>query len=288
MNTASCAINAYLQIMNTVKHRDRLIRSIAPSEVPFLGSWVMYSPSREGYLRKVCRLADGSPTTDAKSRDVVVAEIRRAREKVRNAKRTWFTLCVVTGEATSHTAAYFIFKGSREMKVLNSAVSPLSDYQFNGELDEAAMDAGRCNFLHSPSMDGGNPQDICRGGLIGMAMSYLSSYRALHNDGFCQTWCVLMALNEMEHMDEDYEVDEVYLDTFPTDATGLRRLIREFILSIVMVNPELFQAEFESLLGEASAPAHLDTLLATFRELDGSIRATEGYSAANSMNLNLV
>lgn len=291
MEIQSCAINAYLHVMNTIKHRNKMLRALTPKKTAvFLGSWVMFEPSEETYLRKACVMEDGTPSTDAKSKDTVIREIHEARASIKKRQplHVWFTLCVVTSESTSHTAAYVFNRKSTEIKVLNSAISPLANYQYNNVLDETAMEACGCNILYTSSLcNGENPQDICRGGLLDIAKSYITSYGALHNDGFCQTWSVLMMMNEFVHMNKpDYEIGENYLEGIVSTNLELKRVIREFIIWIVAKWPTHFEREFSGLIRKLSSDkvsiirncSHIEVLLATFQTLHSEIRVVREWN----------
>lgn len=270
------AINAYLQVMNTKTHRHKIIRKIVPNTIPFLGSWFFFDPSNEEYLSKKCRLPDGSPTTEAESKTAVVRKVRNAVSNV-SVNMVWFTLCVVTDDALSHTAAYLYKKNTQELKIFNSSISVVANYQYNTELDCTAINICNPLKIHRPSIGGQNPQDICQGSWLDIASSYLTTFGALHNDGFCQTWCVLMLMNEIAQMQrKNYNIANCYFTEFISSREGLQIVIREFILWVVKRFQRVFGWEFDSMLDtQTQTDSYICVLRDTFKQLHKEIEIPE-------------
>lgn len=246
------AIDAYQSVMNTFEYRDFIIKSIMKNlfkeeqkNVDFLGSFMVFDPKHHKTLANHYKDSDGNPTTEGQSYEGVKDKLKTL---IKNTKKkfAFFSMAsILKTNNVSHHVIFLLEKTEKKIsvKLLNSGLYYLSEKytdMLEEMLKEIFISLGYEYKFYKPFIGltilgkENNPQDYCRGGLYGIAKTLLIHKYAVHHESFCQTWCILMMLYELEKMkNKDYKIEENYLKNWTTDQKELEISIRNFMLWIV-------------------------------------------------------
>ena len=261
------AIDAYQSVMNTFEYRDFIIKSImknffkeTENHVDFLGSFMVFDPSNYKKLANYYKDSDGNPTTEGESYEAVKDKLTTL---IKNSKQqfAFFSMAsILKTNNVSHYVMFLLEKTNKKInvKLFNSGLYYLSENYtdiLEEMMKEIFISLGYEYKFYKPFIGltilgkENNPQDYCRGGLYGIAKTFLIHKYAVHHESFCQTWCILMILYELEKMkNKDYKIEENYLKNWSSDQKELEISIRNFMLWIVSTYEKEvdFKAEFGS------------------------------------------
>lgn len=282
----STAITSYKQVINTAVYRNRVLGDLIGDS--YMGSYTVFDPQMEDKLRKYYTDENGDPSTEGDNygvvRDCLAADL--AFQWKRRAKYATFSLNGITkANGVSHTVCY-LARCDGVVKVFNSALHPLAK-EYDSLLSRLVNDAiPGCELVYAyiqmdrvnwprPIMTG--PQDYCRGGVWDVIMTGFSYSRDIHVESYCQSWCILMLLHELEMTKRgpDYDITVNYMNTWPSDKKTLEIIIRRFILWLVNSDMyDQFAHEFKHEMGEMGdrvAPEFSGVLLEAFQSLHPEI-----------------
>lgn len=250
LQNAGIAIDSYKRIMNNHSNKNFIVNNIlnmmSIKSVDFLGSYLIFDRNKEIELNEFY-----GETTDGELYESVKNKLLL---KIKKSKKEYIFFCigcVLYKNDTSHHMIVMIKKSkSKEMhiKIFNSGLYYMEKYQENIEnlvkdiiitignkpvFINKHMGMSRFGFFLQKS----NPQDYCRGGISGILLSYLNYKYSIHNESYCQTWCILMfmyEINAMKREGKDYDMNKNYMkDEIKESKYDLEILIREFMLWIV-------------------------------------------------------
>lgn len=90
------------------------------------------------------------------------------------------------------------------------------------------------------------PQDVCRGGYTDELFVWLSTHRSTFRESYCQTWSLILVLNELEGINEGViNFSDALLEQWNIQSKeSLEICIRRFILWIVNKYPDDFENHF--------------------------------------------
>lgn len=244
-----CAVDAYKIIMNTNEYRDAIIRQlIVNSNISFLGSYMVFNPTKEKILQEYYKDENGQPTTEGRFSNDVVKEVT---EKIRVTNNTFFCFSMGSILRTDYVCHHvsFLVKQSNDclvVKIINSGLYYLSE-SYSTILENVIKQIGEnlgkkvefiipyigTSWVGFSLYQKCNPQDYCRGGLIGELRTFIDDKMAVHRESYCQTWCILMLLWELDQMKNHYDIKKNYFQTWTTDKKQLEIMVRKFALKIV-------------------------------------------------------
>ena len=254
LELAGVAVDSYKRIMNTFEHKNTVINSMLDNSmldtqknVEFLGSYLIFDRKNQDKLEKYYKDENGMPDTEGEFYETVKSKLV---SKIRRSKKEYMFFALGSIIYTNDVSHHLMFMLKREedqikIKVFNSGLYYLSE-TYGDSLEALVKDVVLSlnkkpvvyNYFIGMSRFGlfnqkSNPQDYCRGGILGTLLSYCHHKYAVHNESYCQTWCILMVFYEFEMMDRDYKFEENYIKNWSTDQKELEISIRKFILWIV-------------------------------------------------------
>ena len=238
------AVDSFKRVMNSFEYKDKIIHEIMKKlsikSVDFIGSFMFFDPLQENELQKYYIDEDGNQTTDALTYKETLIKIS---EKIKNSKETYLWCClgtIIRNNDISHHLS-FLFKKEGDcifIKMFNPGFFYLTS-RYGNLTKQLLIDAvkllGLKPIISEQFMTTFyyNPQDICRGGILGQIRSFMFYKYGMHNESYCQTWCILMMIYELKQFDKDYCFEKNYIQNWSNDQKTLEIYIREFILWIV-------------------------------------------------------
>jgi len=248
LEMAGVAVDSYKRIMNNHSNKDFIVKNIVNTmnikTVDFLGSYLIYDRDKEGELSDFY-----GDTTDGELCESVKNKLL---QKIKKCKKTYMFFCVGSVLYTNDTSHHMIVMLSKEykghIKIFNSGLYYMERYQEQIEnlvkdivitlgFDPVFIDNYMGMSRYGLFLQKSNPQDYCRGGLTGILLSYINYKHSIHNESYCQTWCILMFMYEIEAMKREgkkYNINKNYMkDSFTKSKYELEILIRKFMLNIV-------------------------------------------------------
>lgn len=266
LEIAGVAVDSYKSIMNNHSYKDFIVKNILDTmnikTVDFLGSYLIYDRDREGELSYFY-----GDTTDGEFYETVKNKLL---QKIKRCRKKYMFFCIGSILYTNDTSHHMIVMLSNEnkgcIKIFNSGLYYMEKYQEQIEnlIKDIVIKLGHNpvfidNYMGMSRfglfLQKSNPQDYCRGGITGIILSYLIYKHSIHNESYCQTWCILMFIYEIEAMKnmkkegKKYDINKNYMkDLFPQSKYELEILIRKFMLYIAtrFENNIDFMGEFKS------------------------------------------
>jgi hypothetical protein len=248
MDIHGCAVDAYKIIMNTNQYRDTIIKHIIPKNVSFLGSYMIFNPANEVILQEYYKNPNGEPTTEGRFCSEVVLELAN-KIRLTNGRFFCFSMgSILRTDYVCHHVSFLVEKrhDCLLVKMINSGLYYLCS-SYGSILEYAVKNIGetlekKVQFIH-PYIDTAwvgfsfyqkcNPQDYCRGGLVGELRTFIDERMAVHRESYCQTWCILMLAWEINQMKKGYKIEENYFRTWTTNKKELEIMVRRFAVEIV-------------------------------------------------------
>jgi hypothetical protein len=107
------------------------------------------------------------------------------------------------------------------------------------------------------------PQDTCRGGYWDDFTTLLSTHRSTHRESYCQTWSIILILNELQQIHDGHNVfpQAKAAEWAQISKKALEICIRRFILWIVYKYPVDFQNTYEWSDGEGNVEGSYKKLM---------------------------
>ena len=251
LEVAGIAVDSFKTIMNTFKHKNKIIKSLLATQqtnIDFLGSYLIFDKDNQDSLEKYYKDENGMPNTEGEFYDIVKSKLAN---KIKRSKKEYMFFALGSIIYCNNVSHHLMFMLKREndeikIKVFNSGLYYLSE-TYGDSLESlvkevvVSLDKIPVVYNHFIGMSKfgifnqkSNPQDYCRGGIIGTLLSYCHYKYAVHNESYCQTWCILMIFYEFEMMNRvDYKFEENYIKHWTTTQKDLEISIRNFILWIV-------------------------------------------------------
>lgn len=128
------------------------------------------------------------------------------------------------------------------------------------------------------------PQDTCRGGLVDELHSLISTHKSVHRESFCQTWSILLILNQIENIDSfGYSLMKEWKSMSKNE---LELCIRRFILWIVSKNHRYFQYTYKNDY-KGKEKYYIDELLACMQNFNNNIYIPKSGEYICDPNINL-
>jgi hypothetical protein len=312
MNDLSLKNGIMLQIFNE-KNWDKLIGA------KYIGSYMSFPEDikRATKLDQYYRDAKLKKTVDATFMEEVVTKLRIDKKKPMsdiNCEYICFILGAInSNDDVSHHIGFIYKKSTKTIKKydpgMRSWAPELGEIVFKIIIDVFGDDI---NFLTSythkntgcgfcqPSLKG--PQDTCRGGkYIGEGAAFLSGlaghlvtslgHKALHRETFCQTWSLILILNELQLIQSNnvnYEFEnELYQDWSKMDKRSLEICIRRFMLWIVYKFDRIFEETWKIL--DKKNKNYKKIFLSCMKNFDESIEVpTPGESMCTAISLTTI
>lgn len=250
LEKAGIAIDSYKRIMNNHSNKNFIVKSIlnmmSLKTVDFLGSYLIYDKNKENELNKFY-----GNTTDGDLYDNVKNQLLL---NIKKSKKKYMFFCigsVLYKNDTSHHMIVMLSRASKikemNIKIFNSGLYSMEKYQEQIEnlVKDIITNLGNKpvfidNYIGISRfglfLQKSNPQDYCRGGISGILLSYINYKYAIHNESYCQTWCILMFMYEINAIkkEKDYDINKNYMkNEIKESKYDLELLIRNFILWIV-------------------------------------------------------
>ena len=246
------AIDSYKRVLNTFDYKDKIIEKILTEFelkdcAAFIGSYLFFDPKKETELEKYYKDENGDPSTDARTYKKTIQDFTSKLKKTFK-KNNYVRFCmgsILHANDVSHHLSILLKKeGDRVLiKLFNPGFFYLPS-RYGDLTDQLVHEAIRSIGLYPVSFHQSmstflgsayNPQDYCRGGLFGQIRSLVHYKYGIHNESYCQTWCILMMLYELNvlKLDVSYDFTKTYINNWPTDQKKLEIAIRQFILWIV-------------------------------------------------------
>ena len=261
LNIYGCAIDTYKIIMNTNEYRDSIIESLIDTKkVSFIGSHMVFDPQNEDKLEEYYCI-DGKSTTEGKRSKEIINTLANSIKKCRK-KYICFTLgSIMKMNNVCHHVSFVLMKEGETLiiKMINSGLYYLSRSYEDVLIDIMKKIAKVLKMkpeFHHPYISHMwmgfsfnqkcNPQDYCRGGLIGEINTMIDKRAGIHRESYCQTWCILMLLFELKKMKRvKYNIRNNFLITWDTNKKILEIKLREFIIALVTKFEKKFDFLYE-------------------------------------------
>ena len=209
LEKSGIAFDSYKRIMNTHSNKNFIVNNImdmmSVKIIDFLGSYLIFDREKETILREFYGdETDGELYESVKNK--LLLKIKKSKKKY-----IFFCIgCILYKDDTSHHMIVMLSNKSNKsketrIKIFNSGLYYMERYQEQIEnlIKDVVITLGNKplfinNYVGMNRfglfLNKSNPQDYCRGGLSGLLLSYLSYKYAVHNESYCQTWCILMIL----------------------------------------------------------------------------------------------
>jgi hypothetical protein len=242
------AIDSYKSVMNTNEYREFIIKDIIKDnkKINFIGSFMVFDKPNEDMLEEYYRGTTEGETHES-LKNKVVQKINKSRKKY-----IAFTLgSIMYTNNVCHHVSIILKKNNDDLiiKVINSGLYYLSR-SYGDVIDNFMIDIsrtlGKTPVFHYPYIgkmwmglsfnQPCNPQDYCRGGLIGELSTYIFSLKGIHRESYCQTWCIMMLKFESDIMNSSstYKIEDNYFSSWSSDKKELEIKLRNFILYLVV------------------------------------------------------
>lgn len=249
LEKAGIAIDSYKRIMNNHSNKNFIVNSILDmmsiKSLDFLGSYLIFDRNNEIELNEFY-----GETTDGELYESVKNDLLLKMKKSKKEYMFFCIGCVLYKNDTSHHMIVMIKKKNKDMyiKIFNSGIYYMEKYQEQIEnlvKDIVTTIGNKPVFINNYMgmsrfglfLQKSNPQDYCRGGISGILLSYINYKYSIHNESYCQTWCILMFIYEIDAIKREgkkYDINRNYIrDKIKESKYELEILIREFMLWIV-------------------------------------------------------
>jgi len=289
------AVNSFKRVMNTFEYKDKIISGIMEKlgvkSVDFMGSFMFFDPAQETHFKKCYTDEDGTPTTDAFTYKNILEKMCEKLKLFKKSEKEYSWCClgtIIRDNDISHHLS-FLFKKTGNaicVKMFNPGLFYLpSRYgDLTKQLLKEAIELIGCTHrifeqkMTQSLCQSYNPQDICKGGIFDHLLSFVHYKYAIQNESYCQTWCILMMIHELNQLGDDYCFEENYIQNWSSHKQTLEISIREFILWIVRTFDKVipFSCDFSNELNELGCvykrESFNSTLLKTFQTLHPGVK----------------
>lgn len=251
LENAGIAIDSYKRVMNNHSNKNFVVNGILDmisiKSLDFLGSYLIFDRKKEIELNEFY-----GETTEGELYETVKNKLLFEIKKSKREYMFFCIGCVLYKNDTSHHMIVMINKKKKNkdmyIKIFNSGIYYMEKYQEQIEnlVKDIVTTIGNKpvfvdNYMGMSRfglfLQKSNPQDYCRGGISGILLSYINYKYSIHNESYCQTWCILMFMYEMDAIkreDKKYDINRNYIrDKIKESKYELEILIREFMLWIV-------------------------------------------------------
>lgn len=273
--------DTYKSVMNNLVIKTDIAHAIfndkewSGNGIVFIGSYMSYPPDEEKTKKLQAFYKDantGESTVDAKPFKVVVKKL--AKDIKQNLKNEY--ICFVLGAVekannVSHHIGFIYETHSHILKMFDPGQQSWGpgSARIVAAVTSAVFEKLKINFNGVSAYSGKwycsqcvGPQDVCRGGILSEVRTapdasvipynpipvpnpLYNAHASLHRESFCQTWSLILILNEIQQIQElggGHNFADPKLSEWSNAAKGdLEICIRRFILWIVYKYPGDFE-----------------------------------------------
>lgn len=290
------AIDTYKCIMNTDEYRRIIIKMLVKEKsVDFIGSYMVFDPSKEDQLETFY-----AGTTEGQREGKIISDLSELIKKSKK-KYMCFTMgSIINMDNVCHHVGFLIHKTKKMLvvKMINSGLLYLPK-KYGVVLENTITRIGKLLKLETTFLNpymrlwlgvqGYNPQDYCKGGIIGELYTLIDKRMGIHRESYCQTWCIMMMVYEIRQIcKRGYDICNNYFTAWKDDKKALEIAVREFALAIVkqVENKINFLEEFRcyAQLSKTPKKKFSKILLESFQNLHSEIQGDKSaYSAIDML-----